>query len=493
MRNRRLLIFALLLCLALPIWEAPTSHAQQESDAVATETLALVNQWRVEAGLWPLRGNPSLQAAARSQAQYVYSRLQQGLVEEYNDYHLDANRRTPLQRLVQAYQWPTYGRPEQGEVGENAAEYTPRLAVNFWKSSGVHSRAALSPAYREAGVVAIKQKNNYLIMLVFGGRPNTLPALVNARGDTLYLTTDRSRYNKWSAEALRVQLYDANREPLGESASWSPTLPIPQGVRGKLFVRYTIVKRLDVWTEVDFAKDVAILPGVIGASIELQASDDQSARPVATEALPPSPTAIVVVVQPSATPTLPPTDLPRATATATRRVGGLATNTRAPTRTLLPLFTPAPTNMPQPTITSTLPPPTPVAVLPTTTPSPQPTSARPASVDMVLLYSARSLTLYNASSRALNLDPLQVGRLRMSNWTQVASFPSGAFPAGHCLQATLLGSSEAAPTQCRFVRSQISISAARVFWTQGVFEVSYNGTVIQTCQAGAGRCEVDLP
>jgi hypothetical protein len=97
----------------------------------------------------------------------------------------------------------------------------------------------------------------------------------------------------------------------------------------------------------------------------------------------------------------------------------------------------------------------------------------------------------NTGSGSLNLTSLQIGTIPIAQWLRVASFPVEAFPRNHCLQV-VRGSGTAPNTnECSFVRGEIQ--ASTVFWTQGTFTVSYNGAVIQTCEASAGRCEVDVP
>src|SRR5215831_14604247 len=74
----------------------------------ATQVLALLNDWRIQQGLWPLKVNPTLQAMAEAQAQYVVANM--GSINVESDYHLDALKQMPAQRAIRApYLWPTYG------------------------------------------------------------------------------------------------------------------------------------------------------------------------------------------------------------------------------------------------------------------------------------------------------------------------------------------------------------------------------------------------
>jgi hypothetical protein len=322
-----------------------------------------------------------------------------------------------------------------------------------------------------------------------------LPALVSPDGGTLYLSHDRSRYNKWASSNPSVRFYDANREPLTDAMPWKAAMPMPSGVSGTFWVRYSIVRQLDAWTLVNPAEDLAIVPGS-RMTVSEQGASDPFLRPTPTEAA----VAIIATTSapPSATLTVPPTTRP--TLVPTRPRAGLVTNTprvasaATLTATVMLTATPVPTNTP----TNTL------ALSPTWTPTATTqavvsvaTATRPpastGNADLIIFYTPRSLTVFNASRGPLNLTSLQVGRIPMATWQRVASFPAEAFPAAHCLQADLQGFSDPARRECRFVRSQIIVSPTRIFWAQGTFEVRYNNAVAQLCYAEAGRCEVDLP
>jgi len=408
-------------------------------EQAAMRVFALVNQWRIEEGQWPLKLNPILQQMAQGQAMDIYPILSQ--ITTYEEYHRDSQGRDPFQRAVKGYNWPTYGRIDQIQVGENAAEFSPAKAVNFWQNSPIHKKTALNPGFREAGVAAmpLKVKGSYLFIIVFGARPEVWPALVTATGDGLYLTNESSRYSSLKPQLTQVRLYNANREPLTDLQPWQPILKLPAGVQGKVAVYYKNSKT-EVWTDVDLAQDIAILP--------------ESLKTTKAPASAQQPTAISPTTVPARAAF--PTNTPRAVSVAAR-----------------------PVDAAQPTAMPTI--------------APTATLARTAapSADLTLFYGTRSLVVYNSSGKPLDLTPFKVGKVTADRWTKVAPFPVKAFPAGQCLSIVLMGAeNEATPSQCKAVRSQISLS--QTFWLQGPFTVSYNDAVVKTCDPDTTRCEVDL-
>jgi hypothetical protein len=119
-----------------------------------------------------------------------------------------------------------------------------------------------------------------------------------------------------------------------------------------------------------------------------------------------------------------------------------------------------------------------------------------ANADLLVLYSDYGLVLYNNTQGSINLSGITVGsasRISVERWQSVANFSITAFPSGSCLMVSVSGSSPAIPTNCKFVRSAIEVSASRVFWTTANFSVNQGDTVLAPCLGGAGHCEVDLP
>lgn len=400
-----------------------------ESDRAAADAmLAMVNAWRVEEGLWPLQVNPVLAALALDQANFILPDLKD--IREYETYHRDARGRMPPQRAVAApYEWPVYG-PDQIEIGENAGVGTARFVLGFWQESSIHRRAALSPAYREAGIAALPTRTGHLYMLVLGARPGVLTALASPAGDALFLSEERSRYAASDDSEPLVRLFDADGAPLGEALPWQLSLPLPEGAGESLFVLFSAGQQQSI-RQVDLETDVALLPADLVA----------------------------------AAPTMTPSPLPATEAPATA----------------------APQNENPP-----------VAASPTLPAAAAQTPAA-AQIDapLLLLYDKNNLVIFNNGSAPLNLNGLVIGgaagQVSVERWRALAEFPADAFPPGHCLLASRSGTSEPAPAQCKYVRSQIDLTPERLFWAAGSFSVTREGGVLASCEASAGRCAVRLP
>ncbi|MBW4438304.1 MAG: CAP domain-containing protein [Pleurocapsa minor GSE-CHR-MK-17-07R] len=278
MPKRVVVLLTGMLLLLLGVAGLPALLAQDippTNRTIALEVLARVNSWRVSQGLFPLAENETLAQMALDQARYVYPNwtriAAQGL------YHQDASGRDPRVRGVQAYNWPFYQNADRVEIGENAAEGSVASAVGFWQGSSIHRRTALNPAYREVGVAALPVRNGYIFYIVFGARPEVLPAMLAPNANTLYLSREQSRYAATAAET-RVRLFDAAGRPLGGDMPWAPTIPLPPGTSGQVTVLYTTgsAQSLDI---VDLSKDIAVLE-----------APAQAAMPTPTSP-PPTPTA----------------------------------------------------------------------------------------------------------------------------------------------------------------------------------------------------------
>lgn len=260
----------------------PSAFAQQSQTDFASEVLALLNTWRVEQGLWPLKVNDTLQQMALAQAEYVLSLSD---VPDGSNLHFGRSGETPSQRAAAApYNWPTYGTPEEIAIGEIAAVGNPRFALNFWKNSAIHARTALNPAYREVGIAALPHGTDYLFIVVLGGRPNVLPAF--AEGDQLYLSNERAEGGTgdgdWIQAVTQVRLFDAEGKPITDNwLEWQPRLTIPTTANERLFVLYSD-GTYQVLTEVTLNRTVPPLIAQVSTPVPV---------PTAT-AVPPTPTPI---------------------------------------------------------------------------------------------------------------------------------------------------------------------------------------------------------
>lgn len=411
------------------------SLAQQNDSNAAAQALALVNQWRLDQGLWPLKVNKALQTMAVAQAAYIAPKIASIPDDNEAAFHLDAQGHTPPERAIGApYNWPLYGkaRSAQIEVGENAAVGSVQFAVNFWKGSPIHAKAALNATYREVGVGAVPHGGGYVFIMDFGARPGILTALANSSGDGLYLTNERSNYSTLKPDATQFRVFSADGTPLSVTLPWQPTVSLPSGSTGtEVYVLYTNGDFQAV-APVNLTDDLAVLP---------------SGQRVVS--------AMTLVVSPAASVT------PRPT-------------TSAPATVSPPSVTPTPAGT---TRASNI-------------------GLQSSKPDLILTYNSRSLVLFNNAPNAVNLTGISMGsdsnRITIEAFTAVSQFSISAFPVGSCLQIQLSGTSDSAPSSCRFIRSLINVSTTRLFWT-GTFTVTQGNVILATCDAGAGRCEVLFP
>ncbi len=412
-----------------------TLAQQTENDTTkAAEILAQVNAWRISNGLWPLTINPTLEALALAQANYVLPFLSN--IQNEEQYHLDSKLRNPRQRGAAAG-WPSYGTTaDRIEIGENAGVGTAKFVMNFWRSSPIHAKAALSTTYREVGVAALRTKSGGTFYLMdFGARPGVLPVVVNNDGTSLWLTDEKSRYAKVTT-ATKVRLLDAAGKPLTDILAWSPSLRVPDDSPDLIQV---------VYINGDTQITTAISRG--GQSIALAPTATATSRvslaPTATLLVTAAPTTTSAVV--AVNPTLIP-------------------STRAPDAT--------------PTI-------------------PAVPTVDPATADILLTYNASALFLRNNSKTPIDISGLSLlgsgVTVGAPLWGKVGDFPAAAFPPSHCVAITLINTAYEIPSTCKWTRSIINLLPAKIFWTLDNFIVSVNGTTLANCKPNDGLCAIDLP
>ena len=439
-----------LLMLALGLQGSLQAQSLPANDTQSAATvLALLNEWRVQQGFWPLKVNPLLEQIALDQARFVLPKLDS--IDNYEGYHTDAQGRNPRQRAYEQYGWPSYGpNGDRVELGENAAVGSPRYALDFWQHSDIHARAALSNVYREVGVAALRSGTDFLFIVEFGARPGVLTALRAESSNQLYLTRENSRYaTDWKA-TLEYRLFGAGGRALTAFAPWTATVDLAEPLTGEVVVLYR-AGDTQAAAVVDMTKDIALLPGTV-------------AQLVAAPATAAAPTTVAAAPTTVAAPT-----------TAAASAGFvLATNT--PSGSGGSSGAVAPTTVP-----------------PTATPSPSPMP----SAELLLTYDRNGLVLSNVTSAAVNLTGLliegAVGKISTDRWMTVAPFPADAFPAGQCLMAVRSDAAFSIPSTCRVVRSQLDLLPDRVFWATADFTVKLNGSLLTTCSFSAGRCVIDLP
>ncbi len=429
--SRNILLVVLTgLCLLL-LGQVTLAQTPVQNDvAAAHKILALVNEWRLQEALWPLQINPTLEAMAIAQASYILPKIADIPDHDESAYHMDVSGRNPRARAAESpYNWPSYGQLQQMEVGENAGVGGDKFVMNFWKTSDIHRRAALSNVYREVGVAALPYKDGYFYLMDFGARPGVLTALLDSSGSTLYLSNENSKYTGITPGNMMVRVFDGDGRALTGTQPWTPTITFEQRLSGSMFVLFSNTT-FQALSEVDLSQDIALLPGNVDVALAVTSA--------------PALVDLATRMPPTAAPTLASFAFP----TNTPAAGIAAVPTSATTADLLVQYT----------------------------------------EHTLVIYNNTSQPV-NLSGLSVGADnPLTVER-----WRTVASFASDAFPAGSCLMVSETASSPATPANCKFVRSQLEVSPSRAFWKTGSFTVNQNGTVLATCQVGASPCAVDLP
>ncbi len=437
MSRKHLFTFALLsiifvsLLIAQPGFAAPATAPIEESDPAET-ILQLVNEWRIQEGLWPLRQNNSLQTMAQAQAEYIKPRIE--TITDEIDFHKDSRGRLPPERAKQDYQWPLTSSASAApapRIGENAAVGSPKYAMNFWKSSDIHRRAALSNIYHEVGVGVVPYKTGYIFIMDFGSRPDSIAVLTSLRGDRIYLANDCLCGGRGEILNTKIRIFNDKGVPLIDTIDWKPVLGLDAVWGSRLTVLYTNGSK-QLLVNVEVGKDIAILPRNAAVAVPVVPTNT------------PTPIPLPVLLQPSSTPA------------------------------------PAATNAIRATVAPT--------IAPTTTPI-----AKPATLpDLILFYNTDTLILFNNNKRSIDLTGLALGssssRISVTSWKAVANFPDTFFPTANCLQAGT--GATTIKNDCKFVRSSVYLAGNKIFWLAGIFKVTQNDEVIGECDAALKRCEV---
>src|SRR5262245_6861786 len=258
----RLFAIGLLLVALGQVAFAQSSPTALDNDAsAAQQILPLVNELRLPQGMSPLQPNATLEAMALTQATYILPKIAQIPDEDESQFHMDAKGQNPRQRAANApYNWPSYGQLQQIEVGENAGVGGYKFVMNFWKTSDIHRRAALSNVYREVGVAALPYNGNYFFLMDFGARPGVLTTLIDGSVSTLYLSNENSKYTGIAPGGMQVRVFDANGRALTGTQPWTPTINFQDRISDNLFVLYSN-STYQALSPVSVSQDMALLPG----------------------------------------------------------------------------------------------------------------------------------------------------------------------------------------------------------------------------------------
>ena len=430
----------LLLILVLGIMVNPQVALAQADETAGQAVIQALNGWRIEQDIWPLRENATLEQMARDQAAYILSLRE---IPAGGEIHIGARGEDPMARArLPQYNWPTYGSSLYTAISEIAfVGRTAEAARRYWENSTTHRTAALNPAYREIGVAALPHRFGFLYIVVFGSRPNILPATADVQADVLYLSNERyyGARSPFIRAVRKVRLFDSEGRPLtSDWQNWQAEMPLPENAGQAIFVEYM---------DEDSAVALAVVP----------LDDENPALPVSTPA--PTLPATAVLVQPAQ---------PTATATAS------GTGTVVPASTGI-----------APTASLQLAPPTPVGL---------------ASNNVMLIYDAKSFTLLNSTPVPINVRDLVfvsgVTSFAVTRWeTQWLSGTLTALAGNDCLQVWSWQETATldTPSRCRQRRSALTIAPNQFFWMQGDFEVRLRDRVLVICRANANQCEFAVP
>lgn len=444
-QHTRIGFFIGILCSMLLLLTV-TIHAQEFSTSPSTaqddipRLVRGLNVWRLEAGLEPVVYNPTLEAMAAAQADFLAS---QDTIDPDNMHHgaqgEDARERSQFPQFA----WATYGHPDKFQVTEIAAVGDVDYALSYWRTSDLHSRSVLNHNYREVGVAARKLGSQTLYIVVLGGQPNVLPALVSINGDKLYLTNERNTWKgDWMGEAVSYRLLDDEQTAITTWQPWQLITAVPKLDSDFFYVEYEDADENRVMTKVTFKPRWYATQTIDdNAIVSDDAISEADTTTVLRETVSDSRTSDVVITTPDKSDVV---------------------------------VTPEPTS-----------------ISPTTTPE---------SVTMIqLMYSETHFTLYNASD-----TPIDVLNITFTDdddsfaallWERVVSdLNIASLPAGHCLQiAGINGTREADPlSECRWIRSLYWLSEDKFFWHSDSFSVQHEGSTLTTCEGDAKRCAVPL-
>ena len=246
------------------------------ADPVALEVLQRLNEWRLQAGVWPLLHNPTLTEAAVDQAAYLTTL---SAIPSGEAVHIDASGGN-IEERTSALGWPDYGNALRIAVTEIVAVGTVDFAIDFWQGSEIHNRAATSPSFREIGIAAAPHLGQTVIVAVLGSRPNELTVLSRQGADALYLSSERYRFamNSLFIEDIEQYQFLPTPDSTPNPEAWLPwelVAHIPAGLTAPYHLALDDGLRTTNVT-VNLSSDEAWLPdtleAVAGASVEMMPS-----------------------------------------------------------------------------------------------------------------------------------------------------------------------------------------------------------------------------
>ncbi len=534
-----------LLCVALLAVTIGPAQAQgaRPSAPTAAGMLAALNEWRLSEGLAPLKPNPTLEALAYLQLQYILALP--NIPTNMHDGILGEGVRD--RGLWAPFSWPYYDVPDRINLVEiTVAQRTIQQGITWWKNSPIHNEAATNPYYREVGVAALPYRYGTVFVAVLGGRPDVLPALVHPDGETLYLTQEHF----WAQSptsigyARAVRLLDADREPLGNWQPWRATLPLPEGIdpAGTIYVEYTdgsktVTTAVDLTTDIIRLPSTQSIPSVNIENVTIARSAPPESAVITLVALEPGQLALQVAVsEPVFMADFHFFALAQDTIPVDRRFSAAFPNQRyaLPGTCFVLRVEEAHAALPEACggavvlypvsaadafwydnaqerparmfilsergrLLSDCRDATSACVFSVAASTSATGRLREVSRTIELVYSPSSFALINRGGQFLNLFGLVFtganGRLPIGIWNiSAGSAPLGAFPSDDCLQAWGFGDSrQPKPTGCNVRHAWTTVGASQKIWLEGTFDVIYNNQTVTTCEASAGQCIFELP
>ncbi|NDJ52189.1 MAG: CAP domain-containing protein [Chloroflexi bacterium] len=227
-------------------------------DPREVEVLALVNEWRLSVGAWPVHLNNTLAELAQVQADFLASQS-----DIPDDVHIGADGSQPFDRL-RAAGWPTYLNTDQVEGGEVVyIGASPSSATNWWFNSPIHRQTIENTAFREVGIGIQDHTWGSIFVILFGSQPDRLTALYDPHSHHVYVSSENSKYaagGDWIITPTHLQIVGTLDAPTDDThwQAYHETIDPPNDLEYFTIVLTDGVHETRV--EVNITLDVAWLP-----------------------------------------------------------------------------------------------------------------------------------------------------------------------------------------------------------------------------------------
>lgn len=228
-----------------------------------------INTWRVSQGLHPLAHNGVLEGMAASQADWLASQPGFNVAEIHNGRQGEDPR---ARSQFPEFAWPTFGHPARMSVTEIAGIGSINSAMQFWQGSKLHSDSALSLRYREMGIAIrdLPNSSDKVYIVVFGSRPNVIPAQVDLNERLVYLTREERTdwQGDWMGYPNRLRLFDTTQAPLSDWIQWQRYIDLPTVSGDFFYILFQATDGKTVYTRVDLEPEWTIIEPPTAAAPE---------------------------------------------------------------------------------------------------------------------------------------------------------------------------------------------------------------------------------